>query len=141
MRKPLKTLLSGPFEFIPKSHSEDPSLNKNAPEIKNRPLIFMVKKMTREDRFNVRSILKTEEREVQGEKETVPLNFGSVVRYVWENCVVEVKNVLLENEEHESLKGAEKDSLFDTEGLDLEIMECISHIQSISSFNEEEAKK
>jgi hypothetical protein len=54
--------------------------------------------------------------------------------------VLEVKNALLESGEFESLKGRAKDELFDTEGIDAEIMECVRHIQEISSLNEVEAK-
>ncbi len=136
MRQPLKDLSIGPVEFIPKSHAEDQSLSKTAKEIKDRPLVLMVRKMTREDRYNIRGLLQTETRG----NEAVAVNIGSVSRYIWNSCVVEAKNVLLESGEYESLKGRAKDELFDTEGIDGEIMECIRHIQEISSLNEVEAK-
>jgi hypothetical protein len=96
----------------------------------------MVRKMTREDRYNIRGLLQTETR---GNDE-VAVNIGSVSRYIWNKCVVEVLNVLLGEGEFESLKGRLKDELFDTEGIDGEIMECIRFIQDISSLNESEVK-
>lgn len=136
MRTVLKDVKIGPIEFIPSNHAEDQSLSKTAKEIKDRPLVFMVRKMTREDRYNIRGLLQTE---VRGE-ENVATNIGSVSRYIWNSCVLEVKNVLLDSGEFESLKGRAKDELFNTEGIDQEIMECVKHIQEISSLNEVEAK-
>jgi hypothetical protein len=135
-RQVLKNINIGPVEFIPKAHAEDQSLSKTAKEIKDRPLIFMVRKMTREDRYNIRGLLQTETRG----NEDVAVNIGSVSRYIWERCVIEAKNVLLDSGEFESLKGRAKDELFDTEGIDVEIMECIRHVQDISSLNETEVK-
>jgi hypothetical protein len=54
--------------------------------------------------------------------------------------VVEVQNVLLEEGSFDSLKGNEKNRLFNTEGLDAEIAETISYIQNNSVFTESEAK-
>jgi hypothetical protein len=136
MRQALKNIEIGPVEFIPKAMAEDQSLSKTAKEIKNRPLVIMVRKMTREDRYNIRGLLQTETR---GNDE-VAVNIGSVSRYIWNKCVVEVLNVLLGEGEFESLKGRLKDELFDTEGIDGEIMECIRFIQDISSLNESEVK-
>lgn len=140
MRSALKNISIGPVKFIPESHAKDQSLSENAPDIKNRPLVFFVKKLTREDRLNIRGLVETDSREVEGQTLDVAVNIGSVARYIWENCVIEVKNVLLEDSEHESLKGKAKDDLFNTEGIDLEIMECIKFVQDISSLSEAEAK-
>ncbi len=67
-------------------------------------------------------------------------NLGTVARYVWDNCVVEVQNVLLGDEALESVKGEEKNRLFNTSGMDTEIAEIIRHIQENSSFTDDEAK-
>lgn len=136
MRSILKDAKIGPVEFVPSNHAEDQSLSKTAKEIKDRPLVFVVRKMTREDRYNVRGLLQIEERS----RESVAVNIGSVSRYIWNNCVLEVRNVLLESGEFESLKGRAKDELFDTEGIDTEIMECVRYIQEISQLNEVEGK-
>ena len=136
MRSILKDIKIGPVEFIPSNHAEDQSLSKTAKEIKDRPLVIMVRKMTREDRYNIRGLLQTESRN----QEEVAVNIGTVSRYIWNNCVLEVKNVLMDSGEFESLKGQPKDVLFATEGIDSEIMECVRYIQEISSLNEVEAK-
>lgn len=140
MRQPLKSISASPVEFIPKKHLEDQSLSKTAKEIKDRPLIFMVRKMTREDRYNVRGLLDVDSRISEGQRVNVAINIGSVSRYIWENCVIEAKNVLLDTGEFESLKGRAKDEIFDTEGIDEEIMECIKFIQELSSLNDDESK-
>jgi hypothetical protein len=136
MRSVLKDIKIGPVEFVPSNHASDQSLTKTAKEIKDRPLVMLVRKMTREDRYNIRGLLQTESRN----NEEVAINIGSVSRYLWNTCVLEVKNVLLASGEFESLKGRAKDELFDTEGIDAEIMECIRYVQEISSLNEVEAK-
>lgn len=136
MRQSLKSASNAPVKFIPKVQADDQTLTETAKEIKDRPMVFMVRKLTREDRYNIRSLLMTESRG----NEEVATNIGSVSRYVWETCVVEVKNVLLDSQELESIKGRDKDALFNTEGIDAEIMECIRFIQDLSSMTEAEAK-
>lgn len=140
MRKVIKTVLVGPEKFIPKIHAEDASLSEDNKDIKDRPMVFMVKKMTREDRLNLQSLIETEAREINGKTQLVPLNFGTIARYLWENCVLEVRNVLTKEGEFESVIGQEKDQLFNTEGIDVEIVDCLDHIQKISSLSEEESK-
>ncbi len=135
-RSSLKTLSITPVEFIPLFHKEDADLSKDAKEIENRPLIFIVRKLTREDRFNIRGLAEVASKD---EIDRVT-NMGSIFRYIFEHCVLEVKNVLLEAEKLESVKGDKKNSLFNTEGIDLEIAECIAFIQEISSLTETEAK-
>lgn len=139
-RSALKNINIGPVKFIPQSHVEDKSLSEGAVSVKDRPLVFVVRKMTREDRLNIRGLVETDSRVVEGQSLDVAVNIGSVARYIWENCVLEVKNVLLEEAEHDSLKGKAKDDLFNTEGIDLEIMECIKFVQEISTLTESEAK-
>ncbi len=140
MRQALKNINIGPTKFVPKSHAEDQTLSETAKDIKDRPLVFMVRKLTREDRLNIQGLVETDERKKGGEGKIVAINIGTVARYIWENCVIEAKNVLLEEDEFESLKGTEKNRLFDTEGIDLEIMEAVGHVQEISSLAEAEVK-
>lgn len=137
MRQVLKTVDNKPCKFVP---TQDAGLSESAPEIKNRPLVVMHRKLTREDRLNMRGLIEFEERMVDGQAQVVALNIGSVAKYIWENCVIEVLNVLTQDGEFESVKGKQKDDLFATEGMDNEIMETIKHIQDVSSFTEAEAK-
>ena len=140
MRKAIKTASSALEKFIPKNHAEDTSLSEDAKEIKDRPMVFMVRKLTREDRYNLRSLSETEMREVDGKVREVPVNFGSLALFIWENCVIEARNVLLDDKEHDVLVGREKNELFKVSGIDQEILEAIDHVQRISSFDEEEVK-
>ncbi len=137
MRQVLKTVDTKPMKFIP---TQDASLSETAQAIKDRPMVVMHRKLTREDRLNMRGLMKVDAREVDGKDETVAVNIGSVARHIWETCVLEVLNVLTEDGEFESVKGRQKDALFNTEGIDVEIMETVKHIQDVSSFTEAEAK-
>lgn len=136
MRQVIKTVSNKPVEFIPTSQKEDATLSKDAPEIKNRPLIFMVRKLTREDRFNLQSLAEINEK--NGEINVS--NMGTVAKYIWDNCVVEVLNLMSDIGEFDSAKGKIKNSLFSAEGLEQDVAEVIKFIQDSSSFTEEEAK-
>jgi hypothetical protein len=135
-RSKLKIISTKPEKFIPKSHAEDASLSEGAKDVADRPLVVYWRKLGREDRYNISSMLETK----GVDEEAMIKNLGSIARYVWENCVVEVQNVLLEEGSFDSLKGNEKNRLFNTEGLDAEIAETISYIQNNSVFTESEAK-
>ncbi len=135
-RTKVKTLSTKPEKFIPPSHAEDASLSEAAKDIADRPLVVYWKRLTREDRYNLTSLV---ESKTVDEKSSVT-NLGTVARYVWDNCVVEVQNVLLGDEALESVKGEEKNRLFNTSGMDTEIAETIRHIQENSSFTDDEAK-
>lgn len=135
-RVTVKTISSKPQKFIPKTHTEDPELNEANKEIEKRPLVVYWRKLTREDRYNISSLVETKD----VNDEAMIKNLGSVARYVWDNCVLECCNVLLDDGAKESVKGSEKNKLFNTEGMDSEIAEIISHVQKHSSFDEEEAK-
>lgn len=133
MRQVLKTVDTKPMKFIP---TQDASLKEDASAIKDRPMVVMHRKLTREDRLNMRGLVELDDRDGQ----TVAVNIGSVARYIWENCVLEVLNVLTDAGEFERVSGRQKDVLFNTDGIDVEIMETIRHIQDVSSFSEAEAK-
>lgn len=132
-----KNASNKPVEFIPKAQADDATLSKSAAEIKDRPTVFMVRKTTREDRLNMRGLVNIEDRN----GEVVVINAGTISRYLWENCVTEVHNVILDDKEYDVVIGKEKNSLFGTEGMEPEIMECLNFIQGLSAFTESEAKK
>jgi hypothetical protein len=135
-REDVKKISTKPEKFIPKSHAEDQSLSEDAKEIKDRPLVFMWTKLTREDRYNISSLIKAE----KVDEDTQVQNLGTLTRYIWDHCVVEVLNVLLDGEAVDSVKGLEKNRLFNTSGMDTEIVEVVRHIQTQSSLSEVEAK-
>lgn len=134
MRKVLKTVDNSRQKFIPPNQGDD--LREDAASIKDRPLVVMHRKLTREDRLNMRGLSDIEEKGGL----VVATNIGTIARYIWENAVDEVLNVLTNEGEFESVKGKQKDALFNTEGIDLEIMETVRHIQEVSSFSEDESK-
>ena len=142
-RQIYKTVTNPLVEFIPKVYQDDKSLDKNAPKIADRPLICMVRKLTREQNLNLQSLLDFKPSKDNPTKDTVE-NFGTAAKYIWEHCVIQVKNVLLnidgEDKEFETLEGRDKNALFETKGIDYEIAECIQFIQSISNLTEVEAK-
>ena len=138
MRKAIKTISSDLIKFIPKAHAEDKALSETAKELKDRPLVFMVRKMTREHRFNLGSLLDI--RKASGQDSLTVGNLGTASRYIWESCVVSVKNVLTDEGEFEEVKGDQKNALFNTTGIDNEITECVKHIQDISTLDEAETK-
>lgn len=133
MRQALKTVDNKPQKFIP---TQDPELKEDAKEIKDRPLVVMFRKLTREDRLNIRGLVQIEERDGG----VAATNIGTVSRYVWEHCVVEVLNLVTDTGDLESVKGKQKDALFNTPGIDNEVFETVRHIQDVSSFSEDEAK-
>ncbi len=139
-RKILKTISSELVEFIPSTHASDQELSKTAKDISKRPLIFKVRKLTREDKINISFEGKRDIRDVDGQDQIVVVNAGTILKYLWENCVIEVHNVLFEDKEIEVARGEEKNALFDTTGMDLEITECLQFVQKLSTFSDDEAK-
>lgn len=136
MRQVIKSVSTKLEKFIPKSHAADPELSETAKEIKDRPMVFMWRKLTREDRYNISSLIRTD---ITNDEVAIQ-NLGTLARYIWEHCVAEVHNVLLEAEALECVKGVDKDRLFNTEGMDNEIAEVIRHVQENSSLSDAEAK-
>ena len=133
-RSVIKTISTKLEKFVPTC--QDKSLDENAPNIADRPLVAYWRKLSREDRFNISSLV--EKKDVD---ETMMIrNMGTVARYIWDNCVIELCNVLLEEGPVESVKGIEKNRLFNTEGMDEEIAEIIRHVQDNSIFTESEVK-
>ncbi len=140
-RQTIKTISSVPVKFIPSTHKSDSSLSENAADLKDRPLVFMVRKMSRDDHFKVREMLefKDDLNPGKGLKGT-----GDVARFIWESNITEVRNVILnENgntKEIEFATDAVKNSLWDTEGMDTEMNEAIMFARESSVLNEVEAK-
>lgn len=134
MRQSIKTISIKPEKYIPKG--QDEALKEDAKEVADRPLVMYWRKLSREDRYNLSSLVETKD----VSEVTMVRNLGTVARYVWDNCVVEVCNVLLDDGTFESLKGVEKNRLFNTSGMDSEIADTIRHIQEQSRFTEAEAK-
>jgi hypothetical protein len=140
-RSAVKSISRVPEKLIPSSHASDPSLNEDAPDIKDRPLVFYVRKMSRDEQFKVRELIEFKD-DLKPEKGLK--GSGDVAKYIWENNVTEVRNVLImENGNpvtYESVVGQQKNDLWNTEGMDMEINEAILFARNISVLEDSEAK-
>jgi hypothetical protein len=140
-RNVIKSISRMPEKFIPSTHRNDPSLKEDNADILDRPLIFYVRKLTRDEQFKVRELLEYKD-DLHPEKGSKGL--GDVLKFIWENNVTEVRNVVIyeggQVVKHEGLAGAAKDALWNTEGMDVEINEAILFARGISSLEEAEVK-
>lgn len=140
-RSAVKSISRMPEKFIPVSHRNDKDLSEDAPEIIKRPLIFYVRKLTRDEQFKVRELLEYKD-DLKPEKGSKGL--GDVLKFIWENNVVEVRNVVVQEGDgvvtHEAMTGAAKNDLWDTEGMDVEMNEAILFARGISALDEVETK-
>lgn len=140
-RNAIKTISRQPEKFIPSEHKADKSLDENAPDIMDRPLVFYVRKMGRDEQFKVRELLELKD-ELKPEKGSRGL--GQVLKFIWVNNITEVRNVVIQEADqvakYESLTGKAKDDLWDTEGMDREILEATMFSRGISVLEEPEVK-
>lgn len=140
-RSAIKSISRKPEKFIPSIHKNDSSLSEDNSDIMYRPLVFLVRKLSRDEQFRVRELLEYKD-ELRPEKGSKGL--GDVLKFIWENNVVEVRNVVIQGadgiETHESLVGKAKDDLWNTEGMDMEINEAILFARGISMLDEVETK-
>lgn len=133
MRTKIKTVSSKAQKFIPKGHE---GFDENAKDIQDRPLVIMGRPLTREDRLNISSLMDT--KSSGGEIQVA--NLGTVSKYIWEHCALEVRNVVADEGNFEAVKGADKDRLFSAQGLEDEVFQFVAFVQEISRLNEDEAK-
>lgn len=140
-RSAVKSISRVPEKFIPSNHASDPDLKEDAPNIKDRPLVFYVRKMSRDEQFKVRELIEFKD-DLKPEKGLK--GSGDVAKYIWENNVTEVRNVLISENgnpvTYESVVGQQKNDLWNTEGMDMEINEAILFARNISVLEDAEAK-
>lgn len=141
MRKVIKLITNKPEKFIPKTHSADTELSEDNTDIMKRPMVFMVRKLTRDEQFRIREMIDFKD---NADPNKGIYGSGDVAKYIWQNCVTEVKNVVIsENGElhtYESVIGKQKDELWNTDGMDSEIAEAILFARLSSELSEAEAK-
>ncbi len=142
MRSKIKFISNKPEKFIPSGHRNDPTLNESAPDVKDRPMFFMIRKLTRDEQFKVREMLelKDESDPSRGIKGS-----GDIAKFIWENCIVSAHNILVDEGDeiavgHDVMTGKEKNKLWDTEGMDIEMHEAILFARTHSMHTEVEAK-
>lgn len=139
-RQTLKTISPKAEKYIPKKYLEDASLSEGAAEVKDRPLIFEWKRLSREDKLNIQSMGGFETSQTDNGPEITLTKMGDIAKYIWEKAVTKVYNVLLEDKALDVVSGADKDKLWYSEGMDEDIVEIILHIQKESYLTEAEAK-
>lgn len=141
MRSKIKYISSSPEKFIPKSHVDDKTLSEDNADIFLRPMVFYIRKLSRDEQFKIQEMieLKDETNPTKGFK-----GAGDVARSIWENNVIEVRNVIVEESDgvktYESLVGQGKNDLWNTVGMEHEIGEAIRYARNASAFEDAEAK-
>lgn len=141
MRKVIKLISNKPIKLIPKAHANDPELSETDPDIMKRPMVMFIRKLTRDEQFHISEMIDLKD---NADPTKGVLGSGEVAKFIWETCVIEVRNVII-NEDgvvktYESLVGEEKNALWNTEGMDPEITEAIFFARSSSKMDDVEAK-
>jgi hypothetical protein len=139
-RQSLKSISPKAEKFIPKKYKDDPMLSEGAAEVADRPLIFEWKKLSREDKLNIQSMggFQTDQTD-EGPAVTLT-RMGDVAKYIWNNAVTRLFNVILDDKPLDVISGPDKDKLWYSEGMEEEIIEVVLHIQKESYLTEVEVK-
>jgi hypothetical protein len=148
MRQPIKTVSNEPIEFIPTEHKD---LDPKAEKILDRPMIFVGKRITRDQKYTLQEQTDVEYPEgidmakIDSDEYKNKIKItgkGKAFKYVWDNCISMVKNVVLEEdgkvEEFEEFTDMAR--LWNTEGVDSELFQAINFFMRTSELTEEEAK-
>ena len=148
-RKVIKTLANVDREFIPDGYEE---FDANAADIYERPLIFVGKRMTRDQYFEFQECIKTDfpkgmdvEKMSKEERQKHAIVHGKkdAYRYVWDTCISKLKNVIIEVDgEIITMDECEDKDLIwkGAGGLQTEITEAITFFITESSFSGAESK-
>ena len=149
-RTPIKMVSNEPIEFIPEEYKD---LDPKAEKIADRPLVFVGKRMTRDQKFALQELMKfkypegvTFDTPEEFQKAVEITGRGDAYKYIWDHCITEIKNVLLldpkDNKvvEYDVLKGKDRDKLWNTEGEDANILQAVAFFMDTSKFTEEESK-
>ena len=130
-RKAIKTVSNEPEEFIPEKMRE----LTNDGTLEQTPMIFVGKRTNRDQQWLLQDMIELKDSK---DPDKGIKNMGVAFKYMWQNLIIEVKNVLAVGD---SFKGAEKDALWDTsQGMDDEITEAITHFYTRSKLDEDEVK-
>ena len=146
-RQSIKTINNGEIEFVPSKYKD---MDRKAESIYERPLIFMVKRLKREQRYELEALtsirfnVDRESIDVKNLKagEVTILGQGDATKYIWDNCVSKALNVIInENGEDKSYEVYDNcKDLWNSFGLDDDISETVKFIIDQSKLTEEEAK-
>lgn len=130
-RKPITTVSNEPEEFICEWQKK---LDKNAKDIKDCPIVFIGKRLNRDQRYMVRDLMQL--KDFKNPDKGI-IGMGAGYKYMWENIITKVKNVYKPGD---SIEGDKKDALWDAENMETEQNEAITHFYVKSNPTEEESK-
>ncbi len=148
-RKVIKTLTNKEIDFVPEEYGD---LKVDAENIYDRPLIFVGRKMSRDEYFEFQELTRAEYPEGMDiskmSKEERIANVrvsgrSKAYRFAWDKCVTKLKNVIIEKEGVvEELDICEDTQMIwsKADGLNSEIMQAIAFFIGESSFGEAESK-
>lgn len=151
-RTALKTVENKVTEFIPSAYKD---FDEGASDIYERPLIAGGKRLTRDQMFEFRTITKisfppgTDISKLDKEERAslaVTERTGKAYKYVWDNCVYYLKNVILNIDGKEETYDKVEDRktlqlIWDqAQDFDTDVMEIVKHFVDKSQFTEEEEK-
>ena len=148
-RKALKTISNVEIEFIPDEYKE---FDAAAVDIYERPLIFVGKRLSRDQYFEFQELTKAEYPEgmdvskmtkEERVKHVVVSGKKEAYRYVWDNCVTKLKNVIIEKEDTVETMDecTDKQLIWEgAEGLNTEIMQALAFFINESSFSDADSK-
>lgn len=148
-RKPIKTVSQKAEKFIPKEYE---GMDEKAESIYDRPLIFEGKKTTREQRFGLQDQMDAIYPDGVDPTKVKPKDLAKVIKvvgkgdafkYVFDNCITKIYNVILQKEDGtvEEINELEETSRFwNTEGCDSELAQAVTFFMNESGFSEAESK-
>jgi len=135
-RKTIKTISNKELKFIPDDMKD---LDENAEKMEDRPTIVYGKKMTNDQRWEMKELMGG-----MNKYNTMIEGTGEALKYVWCNCVTKVCNVIIVEDDVETevneLVGKDKDQLWDNEGMEDVLYGAVAFLQTESELNDEEVK-
>ena len=134
MSRKIKTVSNAPTEFIPTQWKD---LDVNAEKMEDRPLIIVGRKTNRDEQWAMQDYIELKDK---NDPDRGIKGMGEAYKFLWENIVLEVKNVVSDKGEFESMKGADKNLLWYAEGMEDDITEAITHFHDASKLDEGEVK-
>jgi len=156
-RNAVKLLSNKLIEYIPKKYE---NMDKDAEDIYDRPLTYLVKRLSRDDRYELIGKMREElgqdfkeedldnadKIEEMVKKSRLSMT-GDAYRFVFESCVAGFKNAIFISEESgEEVKLDETKekkyvrAMWNSDSDDTEMVDVVNHIIKVSLLNGEESK-
>tara|TARA_R100001244_G_scaffold86357_1_gene65943 strand:+ start:402 stop:836 length:435 start_codon:yes stop_codon:yes gene_type:complete len=139
-RKAVKTVSNEPTEFIPEIYKD---LDRNAPKMEDRPLIFVGVKTNRDLSWELQDLIELKD---PNDPSKGIKGMGKAYKRLWESIILEVKNYVTEENnkqvEIESVTGDDKNKLWEIQDDEFSacVTEAITHFYAASKLEESEVK-